>query len=100
MTAPSEKRLLTILLVLSAITLISWWIGAQHGQGELRLNGPVTFAVLMIAAVKVRLIIREFMEARQAPSLLRRIADAWLVLLVGSLLVIYFIGVGFHASMG
>ena len=97
MTATSERRLLTILLVLSAITLISWWIGAKHGQGELRLNGPVTFGVLVIATVKVRLIIREFMEARHAPSLLRRVADAWLALLVGSLLAIYFIGVGFHA---
>jgi len=96
MTATSERRLLTILLVLSAITLISWWIGAQHGQGEFRLNGPVTFGVLLIATVKTRLIIGEFMEARHAPRLLRRVADAWLALLVSSLLAIYFIGAGFH----
>jgi len=97
MTASSERRLFTILLVLSAITLISWWIGSTHGQVDFRLNGPVTCGVILIATVKVRLIIREFMEARHAPSWLRRIADAWLVLLVGSLLAIYFIGVGFHA---
>jgi hypothetical protein len=44
---------------------------------------------LLIAALKVRIIIMEFMEARHAPALLRRLIDAWLALLMVTLLALY-----------
>ncbi|MDR3417256.1 MAG: cytochrome C oxidase subunit IV family protein [Nevskia sp.] len=88
MSPGSEKRLGIAWLILSAITLMSWWIGSNHGHALMR-SAPVTFCVIALAAVKVRVVIMEFMEARHAPRLLRRITDAWLALLVVSLLVIY-----------
>jgi hypothetical protein len=84
-----EKRLAIVLLALSAVTVLSWWLA---GDAALQSNATITFAVLVIAALKVRIIVMEFMEARHAPALLRRFTDAWLVLLVSVLLVIYLIG--------
>jgi hypothetical protein len=96
MVATFEKRLAVICFVLCAITVVSWWIGSHHNHRAFTPNSAVTFSVISIAAVKVRLIISEFMEARHAPPLLRRITDAWLSLLVATLLAIYAIGMGFH----
>jgi hypothetical protein len=52
----------------------------------------VTSSVIVIALVKVRIIFREFMEVRQAPALLCRLTDAWVVLMAVALLGCYFIG--------
>jgi hypothetical protein len=74
---------------LCAITLISWWLGAQHSHGSFAPNAAVTFGVIGIAAVKVRVIFREFMEVRNAPALLRHLTDAWLALTVIALIAAY-----------
>lgn len=89
MRATFERRSASVLLVLSTITVISWWIGGRHGSGAPGINAPVTVAVMAIAALKVRIIIMEFMEARYAPRLLRGLTDAWLALLLATLLAIY-----------
>jgi hypothetical protein len=96
MTRFANRRLTITWLALSAVTVLSWYIGAKHGHRGFQTNVPVTFGVVLIAAVKVRLIITEFMDARRAPALLRRIADAWLALLVVTLLSIYVIGEAGH----
>jgi len=46
----------------------------------------------VIALVKVRVIMREFMEVRHAPALLRRLTDLWVVVTGLSLLGAYFVG--------
>ncbi len=74
---------------LCAITLISWWLGTRHGQGSVAPNAAVTLGVIGIAAVKVRVIFREFMEVRNAPALLRHLTDAWLGLTVVALIAAY-----------
>ncbi|OBA84355.1 hypothetical protein A9W99_00260 [Mycobacterium sp. 1164966.3] len=86
-----NKRLLIVWLVLASLTLAYLWI--DHSAGESRLAGAaVTSAVIVIAVIKVRIILREFMEVRQAPVLLCRLTDAWVILIVVSLLACYFIG--------
>ena len=85
----SDKRLATVLLALCAVTAISWWLGARNGAAATSLDAHVTIGVLLIAAAKVRIIIMEFMEARHAPRLLRRLIDAWLALLISALLTVY-----------
>jgi hypothetical protein len=40
----------------------------------------------------VRIIFREFMEVRDAPALLCRLTDAWVVLIAVVLLGSYFVG--------
>ena len=86
-----NKRLLVVWVVLAALTLSYLWIDHQAG-GTLRASAVVTSAVIVIAVIKVRIIFREFMEVRQAPVLLCRLTDAWVVLIAASLLGCYFIG--------
>ena len=62
------------------------------------LGGPgsittvVTVTAILIALVKVRIIFREFMEVRHAPAWLRRLTDAWVLLVGAALLGSYFVG--------
>ena len=53
----------------------------------------VTSGVIVIALIKVRIIFREFMEVRQAPALLCRLTDAWVLLIGAALFGCYFIGI-------
>ncbi|ORW96785.1 hypothetical protein AWB92_07025 [Mycobacterium sp. IEC1808] len=84
-------RLLIVWLVLASLTLAYLWIDRSL-DGTLRASAVVTSAVIVIALVKVRIIFREFMEVRQAPALLCRLTDAWVVLMAVALLGCYFIG--------
>ena len=86
-----NKRLLVVWLVLASLTLSYLWIDHSVG-GTLRASAVVTSAVIVIAVIKVRIIFREFMEVRQAPVLLCRLTDAWVVLIAAALLGSYFIG--------
>ena len=92
MNAGFEKRLLIVVLALSAITMVSVWIGSLDGQGVLRPSAVATTSAIVIALVKSRIIFREFMEVRHAPVLLGRLTDLWLVVTGVSLLGCYFFG--------
>jgi hypothetical protein len=86
-----SKRLLVVWLVLASLTLAYLWI--DHSlDGSLRPSAVVTSSVIVIALVKVRIIFREFMEVRQAPAVLCRLTDAWVVLMAAALLGSYFVG--------
>jgi len=86
-----NKRLLVVWVVLAAFTLSYLWI--DHSlSGSLTPSALVTSAVIVIALIKVRIIFREFMEVRQAPVLLCRLTDAWVVLIGAALFSCYFIG--------
>jgi hypothetical protein len=49
-------------------------------------------AAIVIAVVKVRIIFREFMEVRHAPSLLCHLTDLWVLLIVAGLIGSYLSG--------
>ena len=86
-----NKRLLVVWVVLALFTLSYLWI--DHSlSGSLTPSALVTSSVIAIALIKVRIIFREFMEVRQAPVLLCRLTDAWVVLIAAALLGSYFIG--------
>jgi hypothetical protein len=85
-----EKRLIIVWLVLSAITIAQLGVGSV--DGALRPNPAITASAITIALVKVRIIIREFMEVRHAPVLLCRLTDLWVVLTGAGLLGCYFVG--------
>ena len=86
-----NKRLLVVWLVLASLTLAYLWIDRSF-DGSLRASAVVTTSVIVIALVKVRIIFREFMEVRQAPAVLCRLTDAWVVLMAVALLGCYFVG--------
>jgi hypothetical protein len=89
MSGNVEKRLLIVALALVGVTLISWWIGSHHGQRQFASNILITYSVVLIAAIKARVVIREFMEVRHAPVLLRRLTDGWIIFIAVALLAIY-----------
>ncbi len=84
-----ENRLTIVWLALSAITLGQLALGER---APLTPNAIVTASAVIIALVKVRVIVREFMEVRHAPALLGRATDLWLVATGVSLLGSYFVG--------
>jgi hypothetical protein len=88
----SGRRLLLVWLALSAITIAQLGLASFGASGPLSPNAAVTSAAIVIALVKVRIIIREFMEVRHAPVLLCRLTDLWVVLAGVSLLGSYFVG--------
>jgi hypothetical protein len=86
-----NKRLLVVWVVLAAFTLS--YLGIDRSvSGSLTSSALVTSSVVVIALIKVRIIFREFMEVRQAPVLLCRLTDAWVVLIGVALLGSYFVG--------
>lgn len=86
-----NKRLLFVWVILAALTLAYLWIDHSAG-GLLKSSAVVTSSVIVIALVKVRIIFREFMEVRDAPALLCRLTDAWVLLIAVVLLGSYFAG--------
>lgn len=92
MNAAFDRRLFFVLLALSTITLAQLSVGSLDAPGSLRSNAMVTCGAILVALIKVRIIIREFMEVRHAPRLLCRLTDLWVVLTAVSLLGGYFAG--------
>ena len=76
-------------LVLSAVTVVSWWLAPGHTGGHAVANAAITVAVALLGIVKGRIIIRYFMEVRTAPRWLKITTDAWLVVLWATILTIY-----------
>ena len=93
MKAAFDKRLFAVWIVLVAITLLYLWIDHSVDKGRILVASTVvTLAAIGLACVKVRIIMREFMEVRGAPSLLCRIADFWVVLMAIALIGTYVAG--------
>lgn len=74
---------------LAFITIVSWWV-SQGAGAEYQVKPLVTVGVLLIAALKSQLVVRNFMEVSRAPVWLKRTIDAWLLLLLVLLFGFYF----------
>jgi hypothetical protein len=92
------RRLSVALLALSAITIGQLGVGSLDGRAALAPNAAITSSAIVIALVKVRIIIREFMEVRHAPVLLRRLTDLWIAFAGVGLLGCYFFGMAVSRS--
>lgn len=92
MSTTTDKRLLMVCLLLTGVTLLSWWLGASHGHHAFSLNAGITVGVTLMAALKVRVIAWEFMELKHAPVRMQRVADAMLASLTTAMLILYFVG--------
>jgi hypothetical protein len=86
-------RLLATWLILVAISLAYLWIDhtASHA-GFPSASTVVTVLAICFAMVKVRLIMREFMEVRASPPMLRHLTDSWVVLMTVAMLGVYLAG--------
>jgi hypothetical protein len=50
-----------------------------------------TVAIMLIAALKVRLVIRHFMEVRRAPVALQFVSDGWLLAVTVLIVTVYLV---------
>lgn len=92
MSATTDTRLRLAFFALTGVTLLSWWLGTRSDGLSLSPNAAVTITVLLISALKVRVIVWEFMELRHAPVWMRRFADLFLALLMATLVGLYSYG--------
>lgn len=93
MQISTKRRLNITWLVLVAITLVYLWIDHTADKRGLPVSSTaVTVSAIVLALVKYRIIMREFMDVRHAPPLLRRLTDMLVVVIAVSLLTTYFVG--------
>jgi hypothetical protein len=85
-----RNRLVITWFFLSAITLLAWAIGSAHGRGPLKPDAAVAISAIAITLIKVRVIIREFMDVRTAPTRLKTVTDTWLVVFGAAMGLAYF----------
>lgn len=91
MGALTANRLALAWAALVGVTLVSWAMGASHGAGPVRPDAAVGMAAIAITLVKVRVIVREFMDVRSAPARLKQITDGWLALFGLAMVAAYFL---------
>jgi hypothetical protein len=90
MTTTAARTTTYAWIVLSAITIVSWWLAPGRAHGATAVASvPITVAVIVLAFIKGRLIIQYFMEVRTAPRWLKLFTDAWLTILWAGVLAIY-----------
>ena len=90
MKPATSPRLALAWAALAAITLLAWQIGARHAGTVPRPDGIVAISAIAITLVKVRVILREFMDVRSAPTRLKLVTDGWLALFGAAMLAAYF----------
>ncbi|AHH19465.1 putative cytochrome C oxidase subunit IV [Nocardia nova SH22a] len=73
-TISATARITIAWAVLVAITLVSWLLGNSGAHRE-----AAALTVLVLAVVKARVVLRQFMEVRGAPRWLRYGTDLWLL---------------------
>ena len=71
-------------LVLMVATATTWYLGEVGAAGT-----SAIVAMLLIAFVKGRLVILDFMELREAPRMWRVLLEGWLILVSGLILLAY-----------
>ena len=73
-------------LILIVATGITWYLGEVGAAGTWAI-----VTMLLIAFVKGRLVILDFMELREAPRLWRALLEGWLILVSSLILLAYWI---------
>lgn len=76
-----SQRATHVWLLLIAATCLSWGMGRGTSPGESESTSALATLLIAIALVKVRLVIRFFMEVRDAPFTLRLLMDFWCAVL-------------------
>jgi hypothetical protein len=85
----AKFRIDLVWIVTSALTVLGAVLASLESGRHVTPSTAEAVVVLLIAAVKGRLVLREFMEVRGAPRWLRQATDAWLALLWLTVLAIY-----------
>jgi hypothetical protein len=83
MTALIRSRTTVIWLLLVLATALSLGMGHGVGTSDVRI---ASVAIIVVAFVKVRFVVFEFMEIRGAPKWIQQVGDGW-ILLIATLLI-------------
>lgn len=75
---------------LAAITVLSWGL-TRSSAVAIEPDVVLTVSVLIMAAIKVQLVVRYFMEVRHAPRWLKWTTDGWLWGLTALMTIFYLI---------
>ena len=81
-----RTRITLVWFVLVAATALSWEMGHGVGLHDLR---QASVAIIVVAFIKVRFVILDFMEIRHAPIWMRIVGEAWTVLVCAALVLLY-----------
>ena len=93
MDRPVAKRLLTAWAVVVTLTLIYLVIDRSvDDDGVLGANTLASVVAIALALTKLRIILREFMDVRHAPRVLRTMTDALVIVMGVCLLGTYLAG--------
>ncbi len=89
------KPVSAVWLLLMLATGLSWWLGLDHGIPSDQPSDYryISSGLMIIAFIKVRIVIRYFMEVREAPLALKLICDGWIVLVCVAIIYLYWFGV-------
>lgn len=79
-------------LALSVVTIAQLGVVSLDGRTSPAATAGLASSAILLALIKVRVIVREFMEVRHAPVLLRRLTDLWVVSTGAILVGGYFLG--------
>ena len=76
-------------LFLVAATIMSTWLGAEYDSATTTVAGAV---VIVVAFVKIRVVVSQFMGLSQAAAKFIRLFDAWCALGCAALVCLYAVG--------
>jgi Prokaryotic Cytochrome C oxidase subunit IV len=79
-----KSRITLVWALLVVVTCLSW--SSTQGSGWLSDPRIATSLVMLIAFLKVRYILLEFMETREAPLWLRVTCEAWVVVVCAAII--------------
>jgi len=89
----AERRLSVAWVVVVTITLIYLVIdGSVDDSDVMRASTVASVAAIGLALVKVRIVMRELMDVRHAPKILRTVTDALVLTMGVFLLGTYLVG--------
>ncbi len=86
MGALLRTRVSFVWLILIAATAMSWEMGHGAGFDDIR---DARAAIIVIAFIKVRFVILDFMEIRHAPRIVRAVGETWGIVVCGLLIALY-----------
>jgi heme/copper-type cytochrome/quinol oxidase subunit 4 len=87
-----NQRATVSFALLVAITVASFWLTVGHGGELIGDTGKLLWAsVIVLASVKVRWVMLDFMELRHAPLKLRALFEFWAVVVAGALIITNFV---------
>lgn len=84
-----RNRVTLVWFILVAATAASWEFGHGVGFSDIRY---ASIAIIVIAFVKVRFVILDFMEIRHAPVPMRIVGEVWAVVVCSVLVLLYLHG--------